>query len=618
MKRISILISSLLCLSFFVSCVEKENADTSVTAQIDTVVVQGDNAAGRMVSIQEYGVLASNSADKNKTALQKAIDEASKTGTALYVTPVNGGYKCATGVVLKKNVVLIGAQGPTGRGTTTGTQPTGSLFVISDNNNPFITVESGTKIQGIQFYYPDQNYTNGSKIIEYKPTIAVSESSDVDGAVLKDLSFYGEYFAMDFEAKNGHRSSDLLFENCYGFPLSGKFIAVSGCNDAVRMLHCHINPANMREFGRSYSSSIINAVVDVHTFAYSVDDAKDASLLDIFTFGTYGGLKLGANSSGALTSFNLDCVAVGVYKLGDSATESNWEISQGSIIANCGAAVNYVHPFIVTGDGHTSITAVNAFSGANGALTTIGKSWDYLYVTGQGYPTITLTSCSMHNYESTKPVTIKNGQAKIRATACNDKNNKFFTMNVDGGGSPAAKDDDGQSKYEPEVYEEGDPVSGQYTKYDYCETLRHWSSGGMSMSLDLENKQQGDASISFSGTTQSVVFIRSSKDVNSKTTLADGHLMFDFYISDITHFDTSKEGALELTSSGTCDKEEIAWHLKNISLHAGWNHIDLKLSTGGKTDGDIDLKHVNYMRMYSFGVTQQNTLKIDNIRFYQD
>ena len=74
-------------------------------------------AAQPMKSIKVYGVLPSNTPEQNKANLQRAIDIASETGAALYVEPEVGGYPIAAGVVLKRNVSLIGAHGPVGRGT---------------------------------------------------------------------------------------------------------------------------------------------------------------------------------------------------------------------------------------------------------------------------------------------------------------------------------------------------------------------------------------------------------------------------------------------------------------------------------------------------------------------
>ena len=128
--------------------------------------------AETMKSIQDYGVLPTNSPEVNRDNLQKAIDEASKRGGALFVPPVGRGYPMASGIVLKHNVSLIGINGPLGRGSIAKFDehpmydPASSAFRIMDAEKPFITIQSYTKIKGIQFYYPKQGWTP-EKIIKY-------------------------------------------------------------------------------------------------------------------------------------------------------------------------------------------------------------------------------------------------------------------------------------------------------------------------------------------------------------------------------------------------------------------------------------------------------------------
>ena len=135
-----------------------------------------------------------------------------------------------------------------------------------------------------------------------------------------------------------------------------------------------------------------------------------------------GGVYLGAATYGQLTNFNLDCVTVGIHKLGDSVFNRNWQIAQGSIIANVGKSLDEIHPIIVEGQGHTSFTNVEAFSGGNGAVTALGKSQDFMLVRGDKKLTISLYGARMRNYESPEPITIENPQAIIQATDCIDKN----------------------------------------------------------------------------------------------------------------------------------------------------------------------------------------------------
>jgi hypothetical protein len=328
------------------------------------------------------------------------------------------------------NASLIGAHGPVGRGTkhATKNQPVGSVFAITDDKSPFITVEGATQVRGIQFWYPKQELKDPKKVIEYPPTIQASKVNTAQGVTLSCLTFYGEFFAMDFNCSPKMICEQVLIEHCYGYPLSGQFVAIDYCYDIPRILHCHINPANMRLFGAHWSREVIDSVVARKTFAYAINHTDNAQVMDVFTFATYGGIYLGPATYGQLTNFNFDCVTVGIQKLGDSTFNRNWQIAQGSIIANVEpeGKVENVHPIIVEGQGHTALSNVEAFSGGNGALTTIDKSQDFLLVRGKKKLTISMTGCRMRNYVAAEPITIENDKAIIQAVACIDHNEEPF------------------------------------------------------------------------------------------------------------------------------------------------------------------------------------------------
>ena len=386
-------------------------------------------ALGAQYNLRKFGVRSGNSPEVNTVRLQKAIDKVSEQGGILYVEPVEGGYPIKSGIVLKKNVSLVGVHGPTGRGTVISDsekKPTGSLFVITDSENPVFTVESATRIEGCQFYYPEQAWNDPSKIIEYPPTIAMSQNQPVQGVTLRNLTFYGEYLAMDFRAVKPQICEQILIEHCYGYPLSGQFVAIDRCYDIPRLLHLHVNPANMRLFGKSYSWKIVDAVVSKGNYTFWIDHTDNAQMMDLFTFGNFGGVYLGPNTYGQLTNFNFDCVTVGIYKYGGNSSNRNWQIAQGSIIANTGKGIKDIHPIVITGEGHTSIVSVEAFSGQNGALSTIGESYDYLYVTGDKPLTVSVVGCRMQGYQAKNPFTVLNGKAKVKSANCLNKEGNFF------------------------------------------------------------------------------------------------------------------------------------------------------------------------------------------------
>jgi hypothetical protein len=379
-------------------------------------------------SIQKLGVKPSNSPELNKMNLQKAIDKMTFSGGTLYVDPSDKPYRIAGGIILRENVSLIGANAATPRGTRhpLKPQPVGSVFEIIDKENVFITVESGTRIEGIQFWYSQQVTSDPSGIIEYPATIRLSYDSPTEGVTLNNLTFYGEYLAMDFAAPQSKPCELITIEHCYGYSLSGTFIRIDYCYDIPRILHCHVNPSVNRRFAGGFSPEIVNKVVSKKTFAYSVDHTDNAQLIDIFAFGTYGGINLGPETYGQLTNFNFDCVTIGIHKSGNNNFNRNWQIAQGAIIANVGENIKDIHPIVIEGKGHTSISNVEAFSGHNGALTTLGASFDFIKITGNDKCTISLSGCHMRNYIADEPITVENSNAIIQAVGCIDKNEDVF------------------------------------------------------------------------------------------------------------------------------------------------------------------------------------------------
>src|ERR1051326_8462884 len=137
-------------------------------------------------SLRELGLSPTNSGAANKEILQKAIDLASRSGTALFLDPSDEPYPVAGGITLKMNVSIIGVHGPVGRGTRhpEKQQPVGSVFRIEDESAPFITVEGATQLRGLQFWYPKQTLSDPAQIIKYPPTIQGSKQKAAQGITL--------------------------------------------------------------------------------------------------------------------------------------------------------------------------------------------------------------------------------------------------------------------------------------------------------------------------------------------------------------------------------------------------------------------------------------------------
>jgi len=389
------------------------NKETPEQEKGTLVVVESTNL-GHMISVQERGVLPSNTAEQNKKALQNAINEAAKTGANLYVTPCDGGYKCSAGILLKKGVSLVGAQTP------------GSSFVITDTDQPFITVESNTGIQGIQFYYSQQSWNKASELKEYKPTIQMDSDQDVSAVTLRQLSFYGEWEAMNFVPKGDAICELILVQDCHGYSLGGKFITIDKCNDTPRILQCSVDPTVYD--GKTFSKEVIAKVISRKAYAVSISNSLNAVIEGLEVVGNYGGLYMGAASDGSLTNFTFKHVTVGACHEGSDSSVNAWEIAQGSVVANAGAAVADAHSFVVKGMGRTSITDVNATSRTSEIVETLSGSNDFILFDGEKALSVSVYSCKMSGYQAADPFNVKNSKAVIAARNCVDKDGNFFNL----------------------------------------------------------------------------------------------------------------------------------------------------------------------------------------------
>jgi len=157
------------------------------------------------------------------------------------------------------------------------------------------------------------------------------------------------------------------------------------------------------------------------------------------------------------------------------------------------------------------------------------------------------------------------------------------------------------------------------TLVDDCESESDWQSP-MSVILDETNYKQGEASVSTTNK-QDMVSIEKvyKKPYYAPGRKNDGYLQFWIYVSDADKFNASTGGQIEITSSGKCDVNELGWAIP--TLYSGWNKVVLKLSDGVARGGDIDLKKVNFFRIWNkipdVGPGEV-TIKIDGIRFFRE
>jgi len=112
---------------------------------------------------------------------------------------------------------------------------------------------------------------------------------------------------------------------------------------------------------------------------------------------------------------------------------------------------------------------------------------------------------------------------------------------------------------------------------------------------NVEEKAAGN---SYAAQTE-VFSLKLEEPLVSKTDQKHGHLHFKMYISDVDAFQNCS-GQIEISSSGTCDKEETCWLVNKIApcLHNGWNDIVLDFSRADAWASDFNPANINWFRFY--------------------
>src|SRR5665647_2897923 len=161
----------------------------------------------------------------------------------------------------------------------------------------------------------------------------------------------------------------------------------------------------------------------------------------------------------------------------------------------------------------------------------------------------------------------------------------------------------------PEVEPEG-------TTFDKCESIIGWA-GAEGPVLDPENPQEGNYSVKFHAGGGFIIQKKFDQPVDAKVGLEYGVLQFNMYISDVSVVNWNWPGQIEITSSGNPDSQELHWNFNSqLRLANGWNKVVLKLSEAEVSGGNLNLKAINFFRIYNLDVKGPVDIKIDNMKFY--
>lgn len=113
------------------------------------------------------------------------------------------------------------------------------------------------------------------------------------------------------------------------------------------------------------------------------------------------------------------------------------------------------------------------------------------------------------------------------------------------------------------------------------------------------NVEDKSAAVEFPASAASVFqYPMGDKTVDSGATLANGHLHFKIYVSDMTKIPECT-GQVELSSSGKSDEKELGWGTVSFLKYCqnGWNDVTLDFNRG--SDAGCDLSAINWFRFYN-------------------
>jgi len=175
------------------------------------------------------------------------------------------------------------------------------------------------------------------------------------------------------------------------------------------------------------------------------------------------------------------------------------------------------------------------------------------------------------------------------------------------------------------VYEYADAVrlsvnraeipAAEGVELDPCTSLSGWTISG-STYLDEDNptgKMYSIATVTTSATPLIQRVFAQAGDC-SRYTREEAVLKVTLYVSDPAALPEGKGCQLEISSSGTCDKQELSWAFNASILKAGWQTLELPFSKSGTTGGDMDMSSINFIRIYHLGVEGELTFKLGDLR----
>ena len=203
-----------------------------VVAVLVCCVIMGNTMpVSGAINVIDFGAAADSTTD-NTQAFNNALQEAGKTGDAVYVPP--GQYRFDGSIVIPPAVTLKGSW----EGQHWPDDGKGSTLLIfggrdKESGEPFATLNQNSTIRGLSLYYPEQR---ANDIHPYPWTIAVRGAR----ANMLDLRISNTYNGIDcgtvYGTAHHMRNIDMA--------AARRGVYIDRCSDIGRVENVHIHPAS--------------------------------------------------------------------------------------------------------------------------------------------------------------------------------------------------------------------------------------------------------------------------------------------------------------------------------------------------------------------------------------
>ena len=145
-----------------------------------------------------------------------------------------------------------------------------------------------------------------------------------------------------------------------------------------------------------------------------------------------------------------------------------------------------------------------------------------------------------------------------------------------------------------------------------CDSLDECTAVNVRITNDPDFVKEGDGAWWIKDNSLIVYNINLTETLDISDYMKNGYLHLWIWVSDASKIG---EGQIELTSSGTCDQQELNWIASAYIKKDGWNELYLPLATAGKSSDAFNAKGLNYVRIYIFPQSGTLDYYIDDIRF---